>query len=79
MPPQRDVYLAYSMTARRSSPSTESPALTRMRVTSPALVAGMTVSCDTWHQGKYGEEGMPNGTKGRVVRRACQMAPRDVW
>ena len=26
---------------------------------------------------EYGEEGMPRGTKGRVVRRACDVAPRE--
>ena len=33
---------------------------------------------DTWHQGKQGEEGMPRGTKGTRVRRACHVAPREV-
>ena len=32
----------------------------------------------TWHQGRYGEEGMPRATTGGMVRRACHVPPREV-
>ena len=33
---------------------------------------------DTWHQRRWGGEGMPRGAKGSRVRRASHVAPREL-